>query len=120
VQKKTVPKKSQILKFRFLKILKSVSKYNIQFFFWLIQIANCLNCKGKRQKKELKKIVVKKILPNNRTGYTFCAGYTYCAHCIPTIFVGQFVSKHPSPPAVNNGFAGHFVSLFCSLSRLQR
>ncbi len=53
----------------------------LNFFILLIQIANCLNCKGKRQKKEFKKIFVTKIFPNNRTGYTFCAGYTYCAHC---------------------------------------
>jgi hypothetical protein len=54
----------------------------LNFFILLIQIANCLNCKGKRQKKEFKKNFVKKIFPNNRTVYTFCAGYTYCAHCI--------------------------------------
>ncbi len=53
----------------------------LNFFILLIQIANCLNCKGKRQKKELKKIFVTQIFPSNHTGYTFCAGYTYCAHC---------------------------------------
>jgi hypothetical protein len=73
----------------------------LNFFILLIQIANCLNCKGKRQKKEFKKIFVKKIFPNNRTGYTFCAGYTYCAHCTHSTVVshnaGVFLPLYPTP-----------------------
>jgi hypothetical protein len=43
----------------------------LNFFILLIQIANCLNCKGKRQKKEFKKIFVKKFFQTTAPAILF-------------------------------------------------
>ncbi len=73
----------------------------LNFFILLIQIANCLNCKGNRQKKEFKKIFVKKFFQITAPAILFAPAILIAPTVHIIIIIGMNVvdNLNSVPPA---------------------